>query len=118
MSLSLLFPYCDRQTAKFVRRQKPRGHKVTFHLESPFDTPSPLSLADFDHWRDRIFELHQVFHSPPTRLWVDRRNPLQWNTFWLAVVILILTVLFGFISSVTSVMQTYYARETWKMAQT
>jgi hypothetical protein len=96
-------------------------HHHTFHLEGPFDATRPLNLADFDHWRNRMLELYQLFHSPPmgwTQLWADRRNPLQWYTFWLAIMILILTVIFGFISSVTAVMQTYYAREAWKLAQT
>ncbi|KAE9374018.1 hypothetical protein N431DRAFT_335636 [Stipitochalara longipes BDJ] len=114
-SLDLLFPHWDSQTANFMLQ-----HDHTFHLEGPFDNTRPLSLTEFSHWRNRILELHQVFNSPPTgwsQLWADRRNPLQWYTFWLAVVILILTVLFGMISSITSVMQTYYAREAWKMAR-
>ncbi|PVH69855.1 hypothetical protein DL98DRAFT_505209 [Cadophora sp. DSE1049] len=115
LSLNLLFPHWDSQTANFMLQ-----HHQTFHLEGPFDATRPLSTTDFDHWRNRMLDLYQLFHSPPigwTQLWADRRNPQQWYTFWLAIVILILTVIFGFISSATSVMQTYYAREAWKLAQ-
>jgi hypothetical protein len=75
---------------------------------------------DFDHWRNRPLELHHMFHSPPvgwSQIWADRRNPLQWYTFWLAIVILVLTLIFGIISSVTSIMQTCLAYESIKIAR-
>jgi hypothetical protein len=108
-TLNHLFPHWDSLTDDFMLQ-----HDQTFHLDGPFDDTVPPNLADFEHWRDRLLELHQIFNAPPvgwTQIWTDRRNPLQWYTFWLAIAILILTVFFGLISSITSIMQTYYAHE-------
>jgi hypothetical protein len=33
--------------------------------------------------------------------WFDRRNKFEWATFWTAVVVFILTVVFGLIASIT-----------------
>lgn len=115
LSLNLLFPHWDTFTENFMLQ-----HDQTFHLDGPFNESRPLSLSDFDHWRDRLLELYQIFHSPPvgwTQLWADRRNPLQWYTFWIAIVILVLTVVFGIISSVTAIMQTYLALESLKVTR-
>ena len=95
-------------------------HDYTFHLNPPFEDSRPRHLADFDHWRNRLLELHQIFHSPPvgwTQIWADRRNPLQWYTFWIAIVILVLTVVFGIISTVTGILQTCLAYESVKLAR-
>ena len=115
MSLNLLFPHWDPKTDSFMLQ-----HDHTFHLGGPFEEPAPLSLANFDHWRDRLLELHLVFVSPPvglSQMWADRRNPLQWYTFWLAVIILVLTIIFGIISSVTGILQTHVAYSSLKLAR-
>ncbi|KAH7395504.1 hypothetical protein BKA64DRAFT_673919 [Cadophora sp. MPI-SDFR-AT-0126] len=115
VSLSLLFPQGDIATEDFMLQ-----HDHTFHLEGPFNESRPQSLADFDHWRNRLLEVHQIFHSPPVgwmQIWADRRNPLQWYTFWIAIVILVLTVVFGIISTVVGVLQTCLAYEAVKLAR-
>jgi len=115
LSLNLLFPHWDPLTEDFMRQ-----HEQSFHLDGPFDDSHPLHLSDFDHWRNRLLELHQIFHAPPvgwTQIWADRRNPLQWYTFWIAIIILVLTIVFGVISSVTAIIQTYIAYESLKLAR-
>jgi hypothetical protein len=115
LSLNLLFPHWDTLTDNFMLQ-----HDQTFHRDGPFDDPRPLNLSDFDHWRNRLLELHQIFHSPPvgwTQIWADRRNPLQWYTFWIAIVILILTIIFGIISSVTGIFQTYLSYESVRLSR-
>jgi hypothetical protein len=99
-------------------------HDQTFHLHSSIDGSTnlsrPLSPSDFHHWRDRLLELHCIFHSPPigwSQMWADRRNPLQWYTFWIAIVILVLTIAFGIVSSVTSIIQTCLAYESIRLAR-
>jgi hypothetical protein len=70
--------------------------KQTFHEYGPFEVTKTLTLLDFDYWRDRLLELHEIFQSPPVswaQLWRDRRNPQQFWTFWVALMILLLTVL-------------------------
>jgi len=115
LTLNLLFPHWDPLTDAFMTK-----HDQNFHLQRPLDDSRPLHLADFHHWRNRLLELHQIFHSPPVgwaQMWADRRNPLQWYTFWIATVILILTIIFGLISSVTGIMQTCIAYEGLKLAR-
>jgi hypothetical protein len=117
LSLNLLFPHSDPLTESFMLQHE---HDQTFHLEGPFDDNKPSNLADFNHWRNRLLELHQIFHSPPvgwTQIWADRRNPLQWYTFWIAIVILVLTIIFGIISSVTAIIQTCLAYESVRIAR-
>jgi ABC-type Fe3+ transport system permease subunit len=51
-----------------------------------------------------------------THLFNDRRNVLAWYTFWFAVLVVVLTIVFGMISSVTACLQTRYAYEALHLA--
>ncbi|KAI4191030.1 MAG: hypothetical protein LQ346_004816 [Caloplaca aetnensis] len=116
LSLDLLFPHWDPQTDNFLCH---RGQ--SFHQRGPFNDPRPVNVQAFNYWKDRILDLYGIYKSPSVgwaQLWTDRRNPLQWYTFWLAVVILGLTIIFGIISTVTGVMQSYFAYEMLKLART
>lgn len=92
LSLDLLFPFWDNRTVALLEKER-----QMFHDYGPFEVTRTLTLLDFDHWRDRLLELHEeVFQSPPAswaQLWRDRRNPQQFWTFWVALMILLLTVL-------------------------
>lgn len=64
--------------------------------------------------------LFTEFSSPPpsiTQLYHDRRNVWQWYTFWFAVVIAGLTVVFGILSSVTAYLSTKYAYQALLLAR-
>jgi hypothetical protein len=50
-------------------------------------------------------------------LWTDRRDRLQWYTFWFAVTILAFTLIFGIITIVLTAMQTAYAYESLQLAR-
>jgi hypothetical protein len=58
----------------------------------------------FHFWHDRLVILKQAFDdSRPTGLtqwWFDRRNVVQWYTFWVAVAVLFLTIFFGMVQSI------------------
>ncbi|KAI4094400.1 MAG: hypothetical protein L6R37_007250 [Teloschistes peruensis] len=90
LSLDLLFPFWDSRTITLLAKEK-----QDFHEYGPFEATRRLTLLDFDHWRDRLLELHEeIFQSPPVswaQLWRDRRSPQQFWTFWIAIIILILT---------------------------
>lgn len=81
--------------------------KQDFNDHGPFAPGGSLMLSDFDHWRDRLLELHEeIFQSPPVswaQLWRDRRNPQQYWTFWVAMMILVLTLL----STVATILQAW-----------
>ncbi len=115
MTLNLLFPIWDDNTHQFLRK-----NGKNFHFETPVDYPGPRQLSDFFHWRDRLSTLYSEFCAPPpsmTHLFYDRRNVLQWYTFWFAVMIVVLTIIFGLITSVTACLQTKYAYEALKIAR-
>ena len=84
------------------------------------NAPKQLHLMDFFYWRDRLAELHTESQSYPTNwrlMWRDRRNPLQWYTFWFAVAVLVFTMIFGTITSVTACMMTRYSWQSLKLAR-
>jgi uncharacterized integral membrane protein len=68
-------------------------------------------IERFRYWHDRLVTLKQVYdESQPSTLsqwWYDRRNGVQWYTFWVAIVVLLLTLLFGAIQCVEGAMQVY-----------
>lgn len=101
-SLDLLFPFWETRTIDFLAKER-----QDFHEQGPFAVNRALSLSDFDHWRDRLLELHEeVFLSPPVswaQLLRDRRSPQQFWTFWIALAVLILT----FSSTVASIVQAW-----------
>lgn len=68
-------------------------------------------IEKFQIWRDRLVMLKQVYDDaqPQTlrQWWNDRRNGVQWYMFWFAVLVLILTILFGLIQSIEGAIQAY-----------
>jgi hypothetical protein len=102
LSLDLLFPFWDSRTVALLEKEK-----QTFYEYGPFEVTKTFTLLDFDHWRDRLLELHEeIFQSPLVswaQLWRDRRNPQQFWTFWVALMILLLTVL----STVATIVQAW-----------
>ena len=101
-SLNLLFPHWDRQTNRLLAADDQHFHRI-----GPFEGPRTLDLLEFEYWRDRLFELYEeVYRSPPVswaQLWRDRRNPQQFWTFWIALIILALTM----ISTIATVIQAW-----------
>lgn len=102
LSLDLLFPFWDNRTLALLEKEG-----QTFHQDGPFESTKALNLSAFDYWRDRLLELHEeIFQAPPVswaQLWRDRRNPQQFWTFWVALVILLLTIL----STAASIVQAW-----------
>jgi hypothetical protein len=68
-------------------------------------------MDNFDYWHDRLVILKQVFdEAEPSNIrqwWNDRRKRVQWYTFWVAALVLGLTVFFGVIQSVEGALQVY-----------
>lgn len=86
----MLFPQWDSETQGLLSK-----HGQTFHSVGPFHGPRRLDLHEFDYWRDQLLELHEEIYLAPAdswrQLWIDRRNPHQYYTFWVALVVLILS---------------------------
>jgi len=70
-------------------------------------------IEKFKYWHDRLVILKQLFdEAEPSNMeqwWCDRRKKVQWYTFWVAALVLGLTILFGFIQSVEGALQVYFA---------
>lgn len=112
-TLALLFPQYDKPTKKwFGKLQK------ALDLDSQVIRCGQLrteqrQIENFPCWHDRLVIFKQVFDEaePNTLLqwWHDRRNRVQWYTFWIAVMVLGLTIFFGLVQSVEGALQVYVA---------
>lgn len=112
-TLALIFPKHDKQTKRMLQVVRP-SQRVDRRLQRL----QKLRLDDrqietFKFWRDRLIILKQAFDdSRPARLsqwWYDRRDGHVWYTFWVAVLVLLLTVFFGLVQSVEGALQVYKA---------
>ena len=110
-TLALLFPQSDPAIRNWYRQ-----------LPAPFSLDPQLMLCghlktddrqieNFTYWHDRLVVLKQVFDeaTPQTlsQWWHDRRNGVQWYTFWIAIVVLGFTLFFGLIQSIEGALQVY-----------
>ncbi len=109
-TLSLMLPVADKPSVDWFNSQQRRlGLDVAAgncrHLRA-----SRRSIQDFDFWRDQLIIMKEVFdHSQPRSLlqfWRDDRNRVQWWTFWIAVVVFLLTLV-GVIESALQVYKAY-----------
>lgn len=119
-TLDLLFPFWDDRTKAFLKAEGQTFHDII----GPFEHGRTLHLLDFAHWKDRLFEVYEeVYQSPPVswaQLRKDRRNPQQFWTFWIALVILALTLVStvtGIVSMATGIVQMNLALEASRQAQ-
>ncbi|KAK0611215.1 hypothetical protein B0T14DRAFT_607352 [Immersiella caudata] len=90
-TLNLLFPQWDSATQTLLKKQG-----QIFHEMAPFAGPRRLDVDKFVFWKDRLADLYEeIYLAPPDtwrQLWIDRRNPHQYYTFWIALVVLLLSL--------------------------
>lgn len=115
-TLALLFPTGDRETATWVKREKRKVRDK--YLDLALLDCDPIKAEDrriekFKYWRDELVTLKELYEQPrPTSIWqfwYDDRNKVQWYTFWIAALVLFLTIFFGLVSSIEGAMQVYKA---------
>ena len=114
-SLDLLFPPLDPEVVEFLKN----SGALTV-LDGAYGRSRPTNLREFVHWRDRLKQIHEAFNEPPpgwSQLWADKRNLQQFYTFWIALLILVSTLVFGLITSVTGIIQCYASMESLKLAR-
>lgn len=89
-TFDLLFPSWDQATQQLLHK----GNK-NFHRLQP--QPRSLDLRNYPYWKERLLEVYEeVYLAPPVcwaQLWCDRRDPQKFWTFWIALAILLLTVM-------------------------
>ncbi|KAH7371816.1 hypothetical protein BKA64DRAFT_689570 [Cadophora sp. MPI-SDFR-AT-0126] len=118
-TLALLLPEHDKKVEKWFTSHEAKLEK---RRKLPLD---PLArecgqlkveerqIDKFQYWHDRLVILKQVFDEAEPRnikqWWRDRRRRVQWYTFWVAAMVLALTVFFGTVQSVEGAMQVWLA---------
>lgn len=110
-TLALLFPIADPETKKWFSKEAATAQLDGQVIHCGRLRSDRRQIESFKFWRDRLVTLKQVFDEakPQTisQWWNDGRNGVQWYTFWVAVLVLVLTVVFGFIQSVEGALQVY-----------
>ena len=71
------------------------------------------SRDDFPHFGSRLLAVQQYnLRQQPSRvrdLWRDRRNPLQWYTFWAVLWVGGITTVLGILQLAAGITQAYYS---------
>ncbi|KAK0754950.1 hypothetical protein B0T18DRAFT_455215 [Schizothecium vesticola] len=114
-TLALLFPQNDRKSRRWLRAQVTE-HNLDPHIARCGNLRAQnRRFEHFSFWHDRLIILKQAFdESSPRGLrqwWNDRRNSVQWSTFWVAILVFAMTVFFGLVQSVEGALQVYLS---WK----
>ena len=112
-TLALLIPRANRDCKRWFRRVYNQGiggiDNAAGDVEISHWARSP---EKYHYWGQRLMILKDAYDaSEPKDLgqwWYDRRRKVQWYTFWVAILVLVLTIVFGLIQSVTGIMQVYY----------
>jgi hypothetical protein len=115
--VALLFPSSDTNIDAWYRKAAksvPAPLLLDSHLTKCGQIrPEKRRIEHFKFWRDRLVLLKEEFdRSRPATLsqfWLDRRNGVQWYTFWVAVLVIFLTILFGVLQSILGALQVYKA---------
>jgi hypothetical protein len=107
-TLDYLFPP-DKATKAFLLQEEKR-HGIAINVQAlyPATHRTIIRLKDFDYYHDRMMDVAYEFTNPPTSwrlVWKDRRNPVQFWTFWLGLGIFGFTVFFGILASVYAGLQ-------------
>ena len=95
-TLVLLFPQSDPKTREWFRKLS-RTSNLDFQAVK-YDGLRAIDrhIDNFAFWHDRLVVLKQVFdEAEPSTLsqwWCDRRNVVQWYTFWVAIPVLVFTL--------------------------
>lgn len=112
-TLAFLFPKWDSDTRIWYRYEASIQVLDTYMLEIGHLDADKRRIENFVYWRNRLVALKQVFdEARPSTLqqwWNDRRNGIQWYTFWVAILVLVLTLFFGLIQSIEGALQVYKA---------
>lgn len=110
-TLALLFPSNDPRTQAWYNQISTQLAFDSQILNCGYLKTDDRQIEKFTHWHDQLVVLKQVFDEATPRTmsqwWHDRRNGVQWYTFWVAIVVLSLTLTFGLIQSIEGALQVY-----------
>jgi hypothetical protein len=110
-TIALLFPKYDSETKKWYQKVALARRLDMQLLRTGNLNAERRKIENFTYWHDRIVILKEAYdEARPNTLsqwWYDRRNGVQWYTFWVAVWVLILTIIFGLVQGVEGALQVY-----------
>lgn len=120
-TLALFFPSGDSETRKWIVNIASADENEGLDrriIQCGRLSTDNRQIDRFRFWRERLVTLKQVFDEahPNTlsRWWYDRRNGVQFYTFWVAVLVLILTIIFGLVQSIEGAIQVYASLKSMK----
>ena len=110
-TISLLMPPVLGEPNPWFRQQQQK-HKIDAEAGNCDRlNSSQRQIQNFAYWRDRLVLLKRTFDDAEPRnlsqLWWDDRKKTQWFTFWVAVLVFILTLFFGIVQSVAGIVQAW-----------
>lgn len=114
-TLDVLFPTWDPKTIEFVDNMSSNSNITPSFKLMDLYPQQPQGLTKFKFWRARLTELIVEHQSPPhdwRQIWKDRRNPTAYWTFWIGLMIFLLTLVFGVIASVLAVLTYQQAKSS------
>jgi hypothetical protein len=113
----LLLPRSDTNCARWLRKQQ-KNHFIDSALSDL--EPAKRNISCYSFWRERLDILEEEFtESEPRTLsqwWFDRRKRVQWYTFWVAILVLALTIFFGIAQTATGAIQAWASIQSLKSA--
>ncbi|KAF4628029.1 hypothetical protein G7Y89_g10121 [Cudoniella acicularis] len=113
-TLALLLPSGPETRKWFRKQQASQNYKLDPKvIECGRLTADERQIENFMFWRDRLVILKQAFDEATpgnvSQWWWDRRNWVQWYTFWVAAIVLFLTIFFGLLQCIEGAIQAYKA---------
>lgn len=112
-TLALIFPEGDKDCWRWFEIKKSKNNLDPEARKCGNPSSEERQIHKFRYWHDRLIILKQAFDEkePATiyQWWHDRRRRVQWYTFWVAVVVIGLTIFFGFVQCVEGALQVYKA---------
>jgi hypothetical protein len=110
-TIKLLFPSDDAATRKHYQAKATALSFDPQLIRSGHLKTDDRQIEKFVYWHDQLIVLKQVFDEATpqtiTQWWYDRRNGVQWYTFWIAIVVLTLALFFGLVQSIEGALQVY-----------
>lgn len=108
-TLALMLPKGDKRTRKWFFELQKKRQLDPGAIRCESIASNAYSTEHYKYWGKRLVELKYAYdgHQPrsPLQVWRDDRHIVQWWTFWIAVLVLFLTILFGFVQSITGIIQ-------------
>ncbi|KAI1131708.1 hypothetical protein F5Y10DRAFT_44077 [Nemania abortiva] len=114
-TLALLLPQNDTKTQEWLAAQIEEHALDPLLGECGSLATHERRFENFNYWNNRLVILKQALDEarPQTlsQWWFDRRNGVQWYTFWVAILVFLVTIFFGLVQSIEGALQVYLS---WK----